>query len=502
MPIAVSICEKTAEAACEVAARVEPAAEWIEFRVDDMEDPRFDILLSSRKRPVIVACPLEESGGRFKGGPDAAKARLCAAADAGANFIDIDWRLADSLRAIPSSCRRIISYHSHAGMPASLDAALMFLRKLAGDTDIIKIVPRGETIEDALDLAKICYDGRGRIIAFAMGPAATVSRLLAIAAGAPFVYAAPAVGSQTAPGQPTLADLRAVLPPRGGSAGTAIFGVVGNPIAHSLSPALHSIGLRSLNFDAMFLAFEPREFGPFFDKISLLPFVRGLAVTAPFKEDALRRADLSDDAVRQVVAANTLVRIPDGWRALNTDDDGAADAIERGLGEKMIAKNIVVIGTGGAARAAAAGARRRGAQLAIAGRNITKAQKLAERFGGVALRIDEIDNYPYDVLVNATPAGQWPSPDESPVPARAIRPGSCVVDAVVRPYDTKLGRLATERGAKFVPGIEWFLSQAARQFRFFTGAEAPLAIWRPAAIMALKQAPKPLPGMLLSSANR
>lgn len=496
MAIVVSILEKNVAAARAVADRVEPAADVIEFRVDAMRDVNMEALLDGRRKAVIVACPRTEAQGRFEGSAAEVVARLRAAAAAGARFVDIDWRIADQLTDLPESCRRIISFHRPEGIPENPAAALEFLGPQAGPGDFIKFVPYCNHLSGALDLAKITLDGAGRIIAFATGPAAMVSRLLAVAAGAPFVYVAPAAGSETAPGQPTLAEIRAVLPPRGGGSTTAVFAVVGKPVGHSLSPAVHSIAYRMLGLDAMFLAFEPEEFVSFFDKITKLPFVRGLAVTAPFKEDALRRSDRADDPVRQIVAANTLVRVPDGWRALNTDDDGAADAIELGLESKLFGRRVLILGTGGAARAVAAGVRRRGAEVIVSSRNILKAEKLAKHYGGAAVAWGDIQNQPYDVLVNATPVGQWPATGESPIEAEAIRPESLVVDAVVRPLDTKLGKMAAERGAKFLPGVNWFLFQAARQIRIFTGGEPPLQILRATALEMLKRDPKPLPGMI------
>ncbi|HKE02311.1 MAG TPA: type I 3-dehydroquinate dehydratase, partial [Planctomycetota bacterium] len=338
--------------------------------------------------------------------------------------------------------------------------------------------------------------GGGRVIAFATGRAAMVSRLLAVAAGSPLVYAATAAGRETAPGQPALAELRAALPPRSGGAGTAVFAVVGRPVAHSISPPVHSAALRVLGLDAMFLAFEPDDFGGLLDLVTPLPFVRGLAVTAPFKEDALKRSDRADDATRGMAAANTLIRADGGWRAANTDADGAADAIEAGLGAKLVGRAVLVVGTGGAARAVAAGVRRRGARLRVAGRNRARAEALARRFGGDAVGLDEIAGAEHDVLVHATPVGQWPGPDESVVPAEAVRAGSLVVDAVVRPVETRLAAIARERGARFVPGVEWFLRQAARQLHAFTGMEPPEPVMRAAALEALKREPKPLPGLV------
>jgi 3-dehydroquinate dehydratase/shikimate dehydrogenase len=495
MPVAVSILERSNAAARAAADRAEPAADLIEYRIDAIEEPDFELLFSGRRKATLVACPMPAAGGRFEGTEESCLARLRLAADAGAAFVDVDWRLADRLTGLPERCRRIVSFHRAQGMPADAASAIQFLHSLCGPGDFIKFVPHCDRLDEALDLARITLDGGGRTIAFATGRAALLTRLLAICAGAPIVYAAPAPGAETAPGQPAVAELRAVLPPRGGGPTTSVFAVVGRPVAHSLSPLVHSLALRMQAFDAMFLAFEPEDFATFFEKISKLPFVRGLAVTAPFKEDALRCSDRADDAVRQVVAANTLVRTPDGWRALNTDDEGAAGAMELATESGLAGKTVCILGTGGAARAAAAGARRRGAEVVFAGRNVAKARKLASHFGGTGVALEDVATVEYDILVNATPVGQWPGPPESPVPAEAIRPGCGVVDAVVRPLDTKLGRLAAERGARFVPGVNWFLLQAGRQYRYFTGAEAPAGPLRAAALDALKRDPRPLPGL-------
>jgi 3-dehydroquinate dehydratase/shikimate dehydrogenase len=496
VPIAVSILEPHVEAARAAADRLEPAADLLEFRVDGME--RFDApaLLAGRRKGVIVACPRGDAGGRYLGSAEECLDRLRRAAEAGASWVDVDWRLADRLTDLPGRCRRIISFHRAEGLPEDPVGVMGFLRSLAAEGDLVKFVPRVSTLEGALTLARWCVDGGGRVLAFATGPAALVSRILALAGGAPFVYAAPAAGKETADGQPSLAELRAALPPRAGAASTAIFGVVGRPVGHSLSPLVHTIALRLLGFDAVFMGFEPREFGPFWDLAEKLPFFRGFAVTAPFKEEALRRSDRADDGARHAVAANTLVRGEAGWRALNTDDDGAADALELGLGAKLLGRKVVILGTGGAARAVAAGVRRRGADPFIAGRNAAKAKKLASHLSAEAIPWESVGEVPYDVLVNATPVGQWPGPAESPVAADAIRPGSLVMDAVVRPLETELGRLAKSRGAQFLPGVNWFLLQAARQVRLFTGSEAPLPQMRAAALEALRRDPKPLLGVI------
>ncbi len=499
MAVVVSILESTVEAARAAADRVEPAADLLEFRLDALAQADVAPLLEGRRKATIVACPLEREGGRFRGAPAERLARLRAAAAAGASWVDIDWRAADSLGELPGRCRRIVSYHDAEGMPADPAAALGFLRPLAGEKDLVKFVPRVDRLEDALRLARCVVEGGGRLVGFGTGRAALLSRILAVAAGSPLVYAAPAPGRETAPGQPALADLRAALPPGGGGASTSIFAVVGRPVGHSLSPAVHTIALRMSHLDASFLAFEPDDFIEMLDLLQPLPFVRGLAVTAPFKEDALRRSDRADETAKGIVAANTLVRTPDGWRAANTDDDGAADAIETGLGGPLLGRTVLVIGTGGAARAVAAGVRRRGAKLVIAGRRPALAEKIAAHFGGRGIALDAVGGTEHDVLVNATPVGQWPGPEDSPVPAEAIRAGTLVVDAVVRPLETRLARLAKERGANFLPGVNWFLLQAARQFQLFTGSTPPLAAMRATALDALRRPPRPLLGIPAAS---
>lgn len=496
MAIAVSILETSVPAAQNAADRVEAAADAIEFRLDALARVDPVALFAGRRKPTIAACPLAAHGGRFSGTAEEALTRLRDAARAGASCVDVDWRLADRPLELPATCRRIVSLHRDEGMPDDPNAVVRFLRSLAGTGDFVKFVPRADTLRDALELARLTAEGEGRVFAFATGPAALLSRVLAVCAGAPWVYAAPAAGSEAAPGQPPLAELRGILPPRSGSRTTAVYGVVGNPIGHSLSPLVHNIAFRMLGLDAVFLAFEPNTFEELWDGAQRLPFFRGFSVTAPFKEDALRCADLADDAVRAIVAANTLVRGESGWRALNTDDEGAADALEFGMEEKLLGKTVLVLGTGGAARAVAAGVRRRGARVVLAGRHAAKAERLARHFLAESVAWEMVADVAYDVLVHCTPVGQWPEGGRSPIDAEAIRPGSWVMDAVVRPMETELARQARARQARFLPGVNWFLFQAARQVRLFTGAEAPLVAMRAAALEALRREPKRLPGLL------
>ena len=178
---------------------------------------------------------------------------------AGASWVDVDWRLADRLTDLPGAAGGSLASTARRGSREDPVGVMGFLRSLAAEGDLVKFVPRVSTLEGALTLARWCVDGGRRVLAFATGPAALVSRILALAGGAPFVYAAPAAGKETADGQPSLAELRAALPPRAGAASTAIFGVVGRPVGHSLSPLVHTIALRLLGFDAVFMGFEPRS---------------------------------------------------------------------------------------------------------------------------------------------------------------------------------------------------------------------------------------------------
>ncbi len=452
------------------------------------------------QRPVLVAVNGPEAFGTFAGTDDERIALLVRAEAAGAAWIDVTWTLARrhaAQRGANGRARRIVSRHVLDETPANLTATLAEMEREAAPGDRLKLVTHAQCAEDGLRVLRLARE-RAReagpsegptaraastpseraIIAFASGAAGSFTRQLAPVFGSLATYAAPVgAGSPTAPGQIPADVLRASWPPEIGPE-TRILGVVGRPASASLSPRLHGAALRRARVNAVYTAFEPASFDTFLDLCHELG-VHGLSVTMPFKTDAARRATSRDDAVVACGAANTLVRTDRGWHATNTDASAVRTCIGRALcGSDRTLSDItaVVVGTGGAARAALYGLR--GARLVVAGRDAAKCAELARAFGATPHWIDELADVTHDVLVNTTPLGSNAYPGAMPVPAHALRPGSIVFDAVYRPRATPLMIAARAVGAHTIEGRAWFLEQALAQFRTFTDVDAPAEAMR------------------------
>jgi 3-dehydroquinate dehydratase/shikimate dehydrogenase len=479
-------------------------ADVIELRLDRMPDPgeeKLRVLIRDARKPVIVSCPGPEAFGHFAGSDSERLERLQSAARAGAAFVDVDFRLSLDLGEVrgQGKCHRIVSLHDTEGTPEDLAELLGAIERVVYEGDLVKLVTHARTCADGLRMLRFVRERGGGMIGFCSGDAGSFTRVLAPIFGSPFTYAAPAVmpgmpePPATAPGQIRVNDLRAQLPPTGISEATAIFAVVGNPARHSWSPRVQGMALKAARMDAVFVALEPAEFGPFLDLADDENF-RGFAITAPFKAEAWKRAAHRDGQADATGAVNTLQRAGDGWRGTNTDVGAVGDVLDRALRlhaqtpgrpVSIATAHTLVLGTGGSARAALQAVRERGGRATVAGRNRDKAATLAHDFGARAADWDAIPRVEHDVLVHCTPVGSLAEPGRSPVPAEWIRAGTLVVDAVYRPLKTPLLQEAMKKGCTPVPGGEWFVRQAQAQFRVFTGQDADEQLLRAAFANAL-----------------
>ena len=485
--IAVSIREKTAAAALALARGCEKIAEAVEFRLDEIPAGEIDTLLRGSPMRAIAACPLRGEGGGFDGTREERAKRLADAARAGAAFVDVDWRCAGDLAGLRGDVRAITSFHDFEGTPGDLDAVFRELAKLRA---IPKVVTTARRLEESFAPLRALRRFGKEGIAFAMGEAGRASRALAPLFGSLFTYASSAAGKETAPGQWTVSDLRALYPPGGPGPKTSVLGVVGRPIGHSISPFVQGAALRTSGYDAIFLRFEANSLTEFLEAFDD-PMLRGLAVTAPFKPEAVRVARRAAPAVVAAGAANTLARDESGFQAYNTDGPAAADAIEAAMGGKIEGRVVLILGAGGAARAIGHEIGRRGARVAFAGRNAERVAAAAARVPkATAHALEEVRGIAHDVLVQATPIGTR-DPSALPIPPEAIRSGTVVLDVVYDPAFTAILRAALDRGAKPVPGVEMFWRQAAAQFHLFTGADPPADLMRAAARAALRMPVEP-----------
>ena len=485
MAIVVSLLEDSLGALAAAAKRQAPLADLVELRLDRLPQPSEEELrelIRSLPKPVIVALQGAEAFGHHRGTLEERLETLRRAARAGAAFVDVDWRLSLELGEVAGKCHRIVSRHELEGTPADLAALVEEVEAQCYEGDVVKLVTHAHTCEDGLRVLRFLRERGKGLVAFASGEAGSFTRLLAPIFGSPFTYAAAAelpglaAGAPTAPGQLRVNDMLGIAPPGGLGPETAVFGVVGNPARHSWSPRVFGMALKGGRLDALYLPFEPEDLDAFLDLATDANF-RGFSVTAPFKTRALARAAQREAGAEAIGAANTLVREGEGWRAFNTDVDGVRETLERGFtahamrsgtARTAAGSRVLVIGAGGAARAAAKAVAQLGARLLVSARRAEAAAELAATFGGTSVPWAELGAVEYDALVHCTPAGSLAQPGELPFDASVLRPGTLVLDAVYRPLKTPLLLAAVERGCTPVPGGEWFVRQAILQFRHFT----------------------------------
>ncbi len=503
MAIVVSHLASTFEHLARQALRQVPLSDLIELRLDEIGNPgeeRLRDLIRALRKPVIVAAKRRDEGGGFRGDVDEQLDLLRDAARAGASFVDVDWSASLALGELaPSKCHRIVSRHAWDGAPEDLGEFEDEVRNVMYEGDVIKLVAHAECAEDALALLRHLRQARGGLIAFSSGEAGSFSRLLCRIFGSPFTYAAPAivpgepVAPLTAPGQLRVNEMRAVLPPGGGGDATAVFGVVGDPIAHSLSPRVHDMALKGARLDALYVPLQVRNFARFMELVDD-PHFRGFSVTAPHKLAAFNAAKSRDEDAHATRAANTLVRDGAGWRACNTDVAGVGETLERAwryhleqrgkptlaMGAPLAGVHALVLGAGGAARAAIRAVLARGGRVSVCARREEQAQQCARELSCASAPWSARARVEYDVLIHTTSAGSLAQPDVCALEEHELREGTVVLDAVYRPLKTPLLAAALRRGCTAVPGAEWFVRQAQTQFRQFTQHEPDEALLRKA----------------------
>lgn len=504
MPVVtvVSHLAPTFEALVEQVRAQPPMADVIELRLDHIGDPgeeRLRAFIAECPKAVIVSVRAPDAHGHFRGNDEERIEILRCAARAGASFVDVDWYLSLALGEVEGKCHRIVSRHTLEGTPQDLESLHTEVRDLLYEGDLIKLVTHANCAEDGLRMLRLVREVGGGMIGFCSGEAGAFTRVLAPIFGSPFTYVAPAqlpdrpLAELAAPGQMPVNDLRALLPPGGLSPGTAVFAVLGNPIGHSLSPRVHGMALKAARLDAVYVALELESFEGFLELVEDENF-RGFSVTAPFKQAAFEAANECDAACRTVKACNTLLRTPSGWSGRNTDVPAIADTLERafsvharqdGRPGSIGAAHTLVLGTGGAARAAIGALREAGGRVSVAGRDAPKAETLASELGCEVCAWDDIAQLEYDALVHCTPVGSLAQPDALPIPEEWLRSGVLVLDAVYRPLQTPLLAATLAKGGTPVPGGEWFVRQAQRQFELFTSQPPDESLLRAAFETAL-----------------
>jgi 3-dehydroquinate dehydratase/shikimate dehydrogenase len=453
---------------------------FLELRLDYLSKPglamaRIKRFTESHPGTVVIAtCRRAASGGKFRGSMASQLEILGKAAAAGCQLVDVELQTAakcrpEQLQKLRNRAAVVLSFHDFRGTK-KLDETLQ--KMLAYPADFYKVVSTATTLADNVTMIKFLaqHGDRHSLVSMCMGEQGIISRVLGVRAGSLFTFASASAGEETAPGQVTAQELRNVYRIEQVDAATRVYGVAGDPVAHSLSPAIMNAAFRRENVNAVYLALHAKTLKDLLTCVREIP-IHGISVTMPYKQPIVPHLDNTDSHTTKIGACNTVVRAQDGkLYGFNTDSSGVVRPLERRL-STLEGARILVLGAGGAARAAVFGLKERGAEVYILNRSAAPAKKLAHQARARIMKRTELKKFAFDVIINATPVGMGNS-RETPLQDKEIN-ARYVFDMVYDPAETRLLKLAKERGAQVIPGIEMFVHQAARQFEIWTGKPAP-----------------------------
>jgi len=478
---------------------VDNGVRLVELRLDYVQgDVNVRRLLKDRPSPVIVTCRRKSDGGRWEHSEEARLTLLRTAIVEGADYVDLED---DVAAAVPrfGATKRIVSHHDFQKTPA--DLTLLHKRLASMSADVVKIATMANHPIDNLRMLQMVHASKLPTIGICMGDIGVPTRILGGRAGAPFTFATFNEDRVLAPGQIGWRQMREMYRYDTITQATRIYGVVADPVAHSLSPVVHNAALAAAGIDAVYVPFRvpAEQIDEFLSGAARWPLA-GLSVTIPHKEAVLRQVAHADDLVKAIGAANTLTFRADGIAAANTDAVAAVESLAAALHvedrppdgqEGLGLKSALVLGAGGAARAVGFGLKRRGVEVTVTSRTADRARKIAAEIGCKSVDWAARHRMPYDCIVNATPVGMHPNVDESPYDKEHLRPYMVVFDTVYNPESTLLIKEARSVGCRTVTGVEMFVRQAAIQFRIWHGAEPAHEVMREALKRATASAKHP-----------
>jgi 3-dehydroquinate dehydratase/shikimate dehydrogenase len=470
----------------------------VELRLDYIQgDVQVKRLLKDRPCPVIITCRRKVDGGRWEHSEEARLTLLRTAIVEGADYVDLEDDVAASVPRYGDT-KRIVSHHDFQKTPS--DLTQLHKRLAAMRADVVKIATMANHPTDNLRMLEMVHASRMPTVGICMGDIGAPTRVLAGRFGAPFTFATFSEDRVLAPGQIGWRQMREMYRYDSIGPATRIYGVVADPVAHSLSPVVHNAALAAAGIDAVYLPFRvpAEQIDEFLAGAGRWPLA-GLSVTIPHKEAVLKQCREVDDLVRSIGAANTLSFGPQGITASNTDATAAVESLAAALtgddlpsgGDGLGVKTAIVLGAGGAARAVAFGLRKKGIEVTVAARTAERARKIAIEVGCKAVDWAGRHRLPHDCVVNATPVGMHPNVDETPYDKEHLRPYMVVFDTVYNPENTLLIKEARSVGCRVVTGVEMFVRQAAIQFRIWQGAEPPQGVMREALKRATASAKQP-----------
>ncbi len=486
------------ETMVEAATELVPEFSFFEFRLDSVAEPvsllpaLAEFLTRYPNVVAIATCRRRQNGGAFDGTALNEVSLLKAAAEAGAHIVDLSLETAEELASGDVQAARMLqnthtavmlSWHDFARTP---DLLGVYERMQRFEPDACKIVPTATNLTDSLallDLLRRC-GGHKNLIAMSMGAAGLATRVLGPSYGSLFTFGSAGTGAETAPGQASSCTLRDLYRMDSLSSATQVYGVFGKPIGGSKSPVMLNAAFTECGQDAVYLPLETDDADELLAFAECLPLA-GASVTMPLKEQVVGRLSRVQQLAEDLGAANTLMRDTDGTlTGGNTDAAGILEPLQRRT--QLEGASILILGAGGAARAAAFVLKSAGASVSICNRTHARAEQLAQEAGVAAVCREQLSSMHFDAILNATPYGMTNQQMAAPIAEEEMQ---CRIffDMVYNPLETPLIRIARARGIEVIAGIEMFVTQGAAQFTLWTGLPAPAEIMRDTVLASLQE---------------
>jgi 3-dehydroquinate dehydratase/shikimate dehydrogenase len=493
----------------QIKAAINAGAEMLELRVDYLEELSVETVVKlvaevkktgTKSLPVIVTCRDKRQGGARGHHPRLRVDVLTEAVKAGADYIDFEYdnflitedqeRIRLAVSQYPKS-RLILSAHNFQRKFDNIGKLYRDITTISPGA-IPKLVYTANHINDCFEAFDLLHRTSGERIVFCMGEAGLISRIIAKKLNSLVTFASIGEESATAPGQLTIKQFEELYRYDKINAETELFGVIADPVGHSLSPVIHNacFGEKKMNrlYLPLWIQGGRREFDSFMHRVLTRKWLnfKGFSITIPHKQSAIDFVRVNNGFVEplaeKIGAANTLLIGPNGKLfAYNTDYAGALDAITSGMSitrSKLKSMPVAVVGAGGVSRAIVAGLSDVEAKIKIYNRTIEKAEKLAAEFDCEFAPLDDLKNLDAKLLVNCTSIGMHPNIDAMPVPKETIKKGIFVFDTVYNPAQTLLLKEAKKKRAKTIDGISMFVNQAMAQFKLFTNTSGNAELMR------------------------
>ena len=505
------------EAQQQIKAAIAAGAEMLELRIDYLVNLNVDLVKKlvsdykdtrDKRPPIIVTCRDKRQGGAAEYSNHLRIDVLIAALKAGAEFIDLEYenyRSTDNQEKIrlalshSSKGRLILSAHDFDGKFADINKLYRGMSTICPGS-IPKLVYKANHINDCFEAFDLLHKTSSERIVFCMGQAGIISRILAKKLGSFVTFASVEEENATAPGQLNIKELKELYRYELIREDTELFGVIADPVGHSMSPAIHNASFTEMKMNRLYLPLlvqgQQQEFDKFLNSIILRKWLnfRGLSVTIPHKQNALsytrKNQGIVEPLAEKIGAVNTLIIRSDGKvKAYNTDYIASLDAIISGMKIKkgdLKEMPVTVIGAGGVARAIVAGLSDAGARITIYNRTVEKVEKLAGEFKCEYAPLDELSEIDAMLLVNCTSIGMYPNADATPVPKELLKRGTAVFDTVYNPAETLLLKEAKKKRTKRIDGVSMFVNQAMAQFELFTGTKGDAKLMRETVIENLR----------------